>query len=195
MYNKQIILASASPRRKELLEKAGFNFKVERPDSLEEILPGLEPHSLAQEISLRKASSVAIGRSKCIVVSADTFIFLDGDILGKPGNADAARKMLRRLSGRSHRVITGYSIIDVDSQRTLSASEETVVFMKAMTEKEIDDYVSTGEPLDKAGAYAIQGLGAALVEHIEGDYENVVGLPLAALRKDLSGFDVHIDGE
>jgi septum formation protein len=193
MCNKQIILASASPRRKELLEKAGLNFKVQHPDPVEEILPGEEPHSLAQRISLRKARGVATVHSHCIVVSADTFIFLDGDILGKPASADAARNMLRRLSGRSHRVITGYSIIDVDSQRTLSASEETVVFMKNMTEKEIDDYVSTGEPLDKAGAYAIQGLGAGLVEHIEGDYENVVGLPLTALKTALSGFGVYID--
>lgn len=187
---KIIILASASPRRKELLEKIGLKFEVELSNYEEDIPPGLEPHELAQKISLEKAEAVARQHQNAIVIAADTFGVLDGQILGKPHTEKEAREMLAAISGKSHSVITGFSIIDTDNNQKLSQSVETKVYIRKLTLAEIDAYVKSKEPLDKAGAYAIQGLGAVLVERIEGDYYNVVGLPLSALTEALKEFGI-----
>jgi septum formation protein len=189
---KKIILASGSPRRKELLEKIGLKFEVESSNYEEDIYPGLQPHDVAQKISLKKAGIVASKHKNVVIIAADTFIVFDGQILGKPSTANESRKMLQKLNGKSHSVITGFSVIDTAKNKTLSRSVETIVFLKKLTQSEIDTYVKSKEPLDKAGGYAIQGLGAVIVDRIEGDYLNVVGLPLSALTEALKEFGIHI---
>jgi len=189
---KEIILASSSPRRKELLENIGLKFKVEPSNYEEDIPPGLEPHELARKISLGKAKTVASKHQNAIVIAADTFVVLDNRILGKPHTEKEARKMLEALSGKSHSVITGFSILDTGNKKTISKSVETKIYFRKFTPAEIDAYVESKEPLDKAGAYAIQGLGAVLVERIEGDYFNVIGLPLSALTEALKEFGINI---
>ncbi len=189
---KTIILASASPRRKVLLEKIGLVFEVE-PSNYEEDMPlRLEPHEFARKISLEKARGVASKHKNSIVIAADTFIVLGGQILGKPHTEKDAREMLEAISGKYHSVITGFSIIDTGKDKTLSKSVETKVYIRKLTLAEIDAYVKSGEPLDKAGAYAIQGLGAVFVEKIDGDYYNVVGFPLSALTEALKEFGINI---
>jgi septum formation protein len=153
---------------------------------------GLIPDELARAISLEKARSVAGRHKNAIVIAADTFIVFRSKIMGKPGTEAEARKMLMRLEGKPHSVITGFTILDTDKNKVLTKSVETVVYIKNLTPEEIDAYVKSGEPLDKAGAYAIQGLGSAIVERIEGDYFNVIGLPLSALAEGLKGFGIYI---
>ena len=189
---KTIILASASPRRKLLLEKIGLIFEVE-PSNYEEDMPlRLEPHGFAQKLSLEKAKAVASKHKNSIVIAADTLIVFGGRILGKPHTKKDAREMLEAISGKYHNVITGFSIIDTGINKTLSRSVETKVYIRNLTLAEIDAYVKSGEPLDKAGAYAIQGLGSVFVEKIDGDYYNVVGLPLSALTEALKEFGINI---
>jgi len=189
---KTIILASASPRRKELLEKIGLRFKVEPSNYEENMHSALEPHELAQKISLKKAEAVASKHKNAVVIAADTFIVFGGQILGKPHTEKEAREMLEAISGESHSVITGFSIIDTVTNKRLSKSVETKIHIRILTSAEIDAYVKSKEPLDKAGAYAIQGLGAVFVEKIEGDYFNVIGLPLSALTEALKEFGINI---
>jgi septum formation protein len=189
---KTIILASASPRRKELLEKIGLRFEVEPSNYEEYIYSGLEPHELAQKISLGKAGVIASKYKNAIVIAADTFMVFGSQILGKPHTENEARKMLEAVNGKPHSVITGFSIIDSGIDKTLSRSVETKVYIKKLTLAEISAYVKSKEPLDKAGAYAIQGLGAVIVEKIEGDYFNVIGLPLSALTVALKEFGINI---
>ncbi len=191
---KKVILASASPRRKELLEKIGLKFKVEPSDYAEDMRrSGLSPDELAREISLEKARAAASRHKKnAIVIAADTFIVFKSKIMGKPGTEAEARRMLMRLRGKPHSVITGFTILDADSGRVLTKSVETVVHIKNLTPEQIDAYVKSKEPLDKAGAYAIQGLGSVIVDRIEGDYFNVIGLPLSALAEALKEFGIHI---
>ena len=189
---KTIILASASPRRKELLEKIGLKFEAE-PSDYEEYLPSEgEPHELAKKLSLEKAERVARRHKKAIVIAADTFLVFRGKLLGKPRNEAEAKEMLKALNGMSHSVITGFSIVDKDNKKILTKSVETKIYLRKLTAKEIDAYVKSKEPLDKAGAYAIQGLGSVIVEKIEGDYFNVIGLPLSALAESLKEFGVRI---
>jgi len=189
---KTIILASASPRRKELLEKIDLRFEVEPSNYKEYIYSGLEPHELAQKISLEKAKVVASKHQNVIVIAADTFMVFGSQILGKPHTENEARKMLEAINGKPHSVITGLSIIDSGINKTLSRSVETKVYIKKLTLAEISAYVKSKEPLGKAGAYAIQGLGAVIVERIEGDYFNVIGLPLSALAEALKEFGINI---
>ena len=189
---KKIILASASPRRKELLEIIGLKFEVEPSDYEEEIRPGLSPDETARAISLEKARAVASRHGNTIVIAADTFIVFRGKIMGKPGTEAEARKMLVRLRGKPHSVITGFTILDTARNKVLTKSVETVVHIKNLPREEIESYIKSGEPLDKAGAYAIQGLGSVIVERIEGDYFNVIGLPLSALAEGLKEFGIHI---
>jgi septum formation protein len=189
---KKIILASASPRRKELLEKIGLKFEVEPSNYAEDMRSGLSPDELARSISLEKAKAVAGRHKNTVVIAADTFIVFRGKIMGKPSTESEARKMLMRLRGKPHLVITGFTILDVDNNKVLTKSVETVVHIKNLTPEEIDAYVKSKEPLGKAGAYAIQGLGSVIVERIEGDYFNVMGLPLSALVEALKGFGIHI---
>ena len=188
---KRILLASASPRRKELLEQIGLRFEVEPSDYEEDIVPGSEPHEMARKLSLGKARAAARKHRNAIIIAADTFVVFGDRILGKPRTDAEAREMLRALNGQAHSVITGFTILDTETGKVLSRSVETRVHMRKLTLKEIDSYVRTKEPLGKAGGYAIQGLGAVLIERIEGDYSNVVGLPLSALAESLREFGVH----
>lgn len=189
---KKIILASASPRREALLKQIGLEFTVEPSDYQEEFVAGLEPYELAKRLSLEKAKRVASHHKNALVIAADTFGVFQGKILGKPKTEAEARRMLAMLGGQCHSVITGLTIIDTDTGRTLSKSVETKVYFRKLTADEIDAYVKSGEPLDKAGAYAIQGRGAVLVAKIEGDYFNVIGLPLSALAESLKEFGIAV---
>jgi len=192
---KKIILASASPRRKELLERIGLKFEVEPSRYEEQTIPALGSHELVKRNSLEKAKTVATKRRNAIIIAADTIGVRRGKIIGKPHTSTEARKILTALSGRSHRVITGFTIIDTGTGKTVSRSVETKVYFRKLTPAEIDAYIRTSEPLDKAGAYAIQGLGSVIVEKIEGDYYNVIGLPLSALVKALKEFGVSTPGK
>jgi septum formation protein len=189
---KKIILASASPRRKALLEQIGLKFIVDARVREDTEFVGQEPRQLAREMSLKKAESVASGYPDAIIIAADTFGIIDGLIIGKPHSESEARAMLTALSGKSHNIITGFTVLDTHTHKTVSRSVETIVHMNLITKSEIEAYVKTGEPLDKAGAYAIQGLGAVLVEKIEGDYFNVMGLPLCALTEVLKDFGINV---
>ncbi len=187
---KEIVLASASPRRKALLGQIGLIFTVDTNTEEDNGLPETEPHRLARAISLRKAESAAYRYPDAVIIAADTFGVIDGRIIGKPHSEAEARQMLASLSGRPHTVITGFTVLDSLTKKTVSRSVETTVFMKSLTREEIDAYVATGEPLDKAGAYAIQGMGAMFVERIDGDYYNVMGLPLCSLTEMLKEFGI-----
>ncbi|MGD0883861.1 MAG: Maf family protein [Thermodesulfovibrionales bacterium] len=189
---KRIILASASPRRKELLALTGLKFTLDTSGYEEEMNSALDPRKLAKFLSLEKAKAVAGKYTNAVIIAADTFIVFKGKILGKPHTEKMARRMLSLLNGKIHSVITGFTILDTGDNRRLSKSVVTKVYLKRLTRKEIDAYVKSREPLDKAGGYAIQGLGSVIVKKIEGDYFNVIGLPLSALMDSLKRCRVHI---
>ena len=189
---KEIVLASASPRRKEILEITGLNFCVCASDYEEDLDLSLKPHKLARFLSLKKAEAVANKYKDAIIIAADTFIYYKNRLLGKPHTEKEAKKMLGLLNGKVHSVITGFTIMDTGSGQIVSKSEVTKVYFKKLTDEEISAYVSSGEPLDKAGAYAIQGLGAVFIEKIDGDFFNVMGLPLSALAESLKKFGVDV---
>jgi septum formation protein len=177
-----LVLASASPRRRELLTQAGFSFDVHPAHIPEEPFPGEEPIAYVIRLAREKAEAVYAELSSqssapLQVIGADTTVTLDDQILGKPEDVANAARMLRLLSGRTHRVITGVAV--VSAAGTDAAAEVTAVRFRALTEVEIKDYVASGEPMDKAGAYAIQGHAARWIPRIEGCYFNVVGLPIA----------------
>ena len=184
----RIILASGSPRRRELLEM----LKVENleiiPAKGEEVPhPELSPDELVKELSRCKAAEIApTDEENTVTIGADTIVVLDGKVMGKPSSEKEAAEMLRSLSGRSHTVYTGVTVIR--GSTVLSRAEETTVRFRHLSEREIEAYIATGEPMDKAGAYAVQGLGALLVKGIEGDFFNVMGLPLLLLSEMLQQF-------
>jgi len=189
---KKIILASASPRRKELLEQIGLQFEVEPSKARERSGPTAEPHELARALSLEKARTVAEKHHDAIIIAADTFVVFQGRILGKPHTEAEAKRMLGALNGAGHSVVTAFTIMDAETGKTVTRSVGTKVQVKKLTDAEIDCYVRSGEPLGKAGGYAIQGMGAVIVERIEGDYFNVVGLPLNALALALKEFGIRV---
>jgi len=188
--NRTLILASASPRRKELLKQVGLEFIVDASNHPEDIHSNLSPEELVKTLSLEKARATAKKHPDAIIIAADTIGVLGGKIVGKPHTAEEARKMLQMLSGKSHSVITGLTVLDSALNKTATRTVETMVYIKQLSLVEIQNYLDTGESLDKAGAYAIQGLGAVIVEKIVGDYYNVVGLPLNALAECLKEFGV-----
>lgn len=175
-----LILASGSPRRQEILRNAGFDFEV-RPSSVnEDPLPGEAPEAMVMRLAQQKALHTAPDAPPgSIVLGADTTVFVDGEILAKPLDATDAARMLRLLSGRVHAVLTGVSIVESPGRVVASGCERTEVRFRALTETDIRDYVASGEPFDKAGAYAIQGRASRFVTRIEGCYFNVMGLPVA----------------
>jgi len=185
-----IILASASPRRYELLKMIGFeDFKVIADTSEELITPGITPEEQVCKLSLQKAQNVAGKCSKDdIIIAADTLVYLDNEPLGKPDSRTDAEMMLKRLSNRKHSVYTGVTILRDD--KCISKAEKTDVYFREVTEDEIKSYVATGEPMDKAGSYAAQGGAAVFVKRIEGDFFNVIGLPLCSLSTMLKEFGV-----
>ena len=184
MGNPLFVLASKSPRRRELLKKIGVQAELMTANVDESVIKNLPPENTVTELALLKATDVA--KYFCgdtYVIGADTVVCVDGEILGKPKNIDEAKRMLRKLSGRSHFVYTGYCIVHCKSGVAVSKYEKTEVFFKELSDKEIDAYVKTREPMDKAGAYGIQEKGSLFIEKINGDYFNVVGLPVCALAK------------
>jgi septum formation protein len=191
---RTIILASASPRRKELLSLIGLKFKVDVSDYEEDLGLKLRPHELAKYLSFEKARSVAGNYKDALIIAADTFIVFRGKLLGKPHMEKEAMRMLTLLNGKSHSVITGYTVLDTRTGRKSSRAIETKVWFRKMTDDELRAYVKTGEPLDKAGAYAIQGVGALIVKKIEGDYFNVIGLPVVSLAVTLKKFGINVMG-
>lgn len=186
-----IILASKSPRRRELLAQMGLTDFQIIPAVGEEIVdPALEPPALSEALALHKAREVARDHASPgdLVIGADTIVVLDGQVLGKPRDADHALEMLTALSGRQHHVYTGVAVLRDGVE--LAEHEDTEVHFRPLTRKEILRYIATGEPMDKAGAYGIQGQGALLVPCIRGDYSNVVGLPLCRLGRMLERFGI-----
>ncbi|MEW6142565.1 MAG: Maf family protein [Chloroflexota bacterium] len=191
---KKIVLASASPRRAELLKQIGLKFVVDPSNHEETLGNDLPPERLVMVFSLKKARAVARRHRNAVVIAADTIGVLNGKTIGKPRSAADARRILQKLSGRTHSVTTGLTVIDTDSGRIATRAVETKVHFKKLTSGEINAYVKTGEPMDKAGAYGIQERGAIFVDRIEGDYFNVIGLPLCALAETLKKFGVEVMG-
>lgn len=204
----QIILASASPRRKELLEQIGLEFEI-CPAKGEEIITKTVPREVVMELAGQKAREVAgmlktygkeheewMTPQDILVIGADTVVAVDGRILGKPKDEEDAFSMLSLLSGKTHAVYTGVALVFLDASGRAGEhvfSEKTEVTMQQMTEEEICRYIATGEPMDKAGAYGIQGKCAVHIDRIAGDYNNVVGLPVAAIYRELKklGIDLY----
>lgn len=184
-----VILASQSPRRRELLSQMGLDFRVVTPDIDEHMDRDLPPDKLVEAISAEKAKAVAaqVGPEP-IVIAADTVVAWNGEILGKPVDEADARRMLGELSGQTHQVYTGFTVRR--GEKSVTRSQRTGVSFRALTGEEIAAYVSTGEPMDKAGAYGIQGRGSLLVEGVQGDYFNVMGLPVCLLGQVLKEFGV-----
>jgi septum formation protein len=180
-----LVLASASPRRQELLRNAGIAFEVQPADILEKQAPGEPAKACAERLAREKALAIASLRPNDRILGADTVVVIDGQLLGKPRDAADATRMLRLLSGRKHEVITGVCLVNTDQIKV--SSETTLVTFDEITDKEIVDYIATGEPMDKAGAYAIQGIASRWIPRIEGDYSNVVGLPVALVWRMLKG--------
>jgi septum formation protein len=180
-----IILASASPRRTELLALAGIEFSVVPADICEDVLPGEKPADHVMRLSCEKADAVAVKTDGRFFIGADTIVVLDGAILGKPVDDADARRMLSGLSGRNHEVITGFTVFDKISGVHVSRSVCTEVTFKKLADHEINAYIATGCPMDKAGAYAIQGGAVHFVRSISGSYTNVIGLPMTELYETL----------
>lgn len=186
-----IILASQSPRRRELLERMGISsFKTHAPNIDEHVFDGLPPEELVCRLSAGKAEAVAAhaGRSD-LVIAADTVVALDGSVLGKPEDALDAFRMLSTLSGMRHQVYTGVTVCH--EGECVTEYEVTDVYFRELSEDELEHYIKTGEPMDKAGGYGIQGYGALLIERISGDYYNVMGLPVCRLGRILERFGVN----
>jgi septum formation protein len=183
--NPDIVLASGSPRRKELLSTLGLPFRTEVSDADESIAERMPPSAFVETLARRKASAIAAKyqgtQRETLIIGADTIVVLDGQILGKPTSEAHAKDMLTMLQGRTHEVYTGLCVLRILDRREIVGHSRTEVTMRPLSREEITRYVNSGEPLDKAGAYAIQGLGSTIVTRISGDYFTVVGLPLYLL--------------
>lgn len=188
--DRKIILASTSPRRREILSWLEIPFQSAAPDFEEISDQGLRVEEEVAVFSRGKALSLLDKFPDALIIGSDTLVALDQEKLGKPRDAADAKRMLRRLSGKTHRVLSGICVVDAKTGIRGESLCETLVRMKPLLDGEIDQYVATGEPMDKAGAYAVQGLAAPLIAGVEGDYFNVVGLPLRALAMILLEFDV-----
>lgn len=192
MQGKRLVLASGSPRRKELLAGLGLSFEVITADVEETIAPGTAPVDAVQDLAYKKALAVANTLSGGLVLGSDTVVALDDRILGKPADAAEAKQMLAMLSGRAHTVYTGIALIEAETNRSVRDVKATQVVMRELSAAEIDAYVATGEPMDKAGSYAIQGLASTFVTDMQGDYFAVVGLPLQLTAHHLAAFGLDV---
>jgi septum formation protein len=179
--SSRLILASESPRRYELLKQMGLDFEVVPSRVVENFVQTESPQEHVIRLAEAKAREVASNYADHWVVAADTIVYINGSILGKPKSREEAVEMLRRLSGQEHRVLTGFSVCHLEKGRSGKEAVQTVVRMKALPSVEMEWYVQTGEPFDKAGGYAIQGIGSFMIQSIQGSYTNVVGLPLCEL--------------
>lgn len=191
-----LVLASSSPRRKELLGHFGLPFSIMVPEVDESLLPGEDPPAHVGRLAAAKAKAVAGETGEGLIIAGDTVVVLDGEIIGKPEGPEEARRMLRRLSGRTHSVYSGVAVADASTGEMRTAVVRSGVTMAVVAPEEIRRYVDTGEPLDKAGAYAVQGRGGEYVIAVEGSVTNVIGLPLRELHRLLaaSGCRVSLPG-
>lgn len=187
---KRIILASSSSVRQELFKKFGLEFIVQPSDFDERTIEIGDPEKLAKTLALAKAKSVASRFPRSLVVGADTVVFHNGEIFGKPQSAAHAKEILKKLNGATHSVITGLSLYDADTHQFTTDAAETLVSFKPISDAEIDAYIKSKEPFGKAGGYAVQGLAGFFVDRIQGDYFNVLGLPLDLLARRLGEFGV-----
>lgn len=190
-----LILASESPRRKELLTQLGLSFAV-KPSNADETLSETVPERVVKELAFRKATSIASQVDHALIIGADTLVVCDGEMLGKPRDEADAMKMLIRLQGSAHQVISGIALVEVIAgkiSRTEVGSKKTDVWMLPLSVDQIQWYIQTGEPLDKAGAYGIQGIGASFIDKIEGCYFNVVGLSLSLLTQMMGKMGYHLN--
>lgn len=188
----KFILASGSPRRAKLLTEAGIEFDIVTPEVEETFDPGLSPAQNAMRVAMLKADWVALRRPDALTLAADTIVILNGEIMGKPEDQKHAREMLARLSGKEHEVITGVAIVHIDSKVRWSTTDSSRVRLAEISPEEIEKYVSQGEPMDKAGAYAIQGEASRWVLGHKGSYTNIIGLPMEKVNQALSelGFKI-----
>ena len=194
--NSRLILASKSPRRRYLLEQAGLEFSVIPSNFKENSMPLSSPESYVRRLAEAKAKDISQRYPDSWVIGADTIVFIDNTMLGKPESRSEALKMLRSLSGKTHQVLTGYCICREATGRLFSETIKTDVCIKELSELQINWYINSGEPFDKAGAYAIQGIGTFLVKRIQGSYTNVVGLPVCEVLEFLineGGVELTID--
>lgn len=188
----KLVLASASPRREEILKNLNLKFTIVPAKIDESEFISSDPVEMVENLSVKKAEAVASLVEDALVIAADTIVVLGDEILGKPGSQPAARQMLKQLSNQEHYVMTGVSVLNSQTGEIETAHEITKVKMMELSQQEIEEYVSTGEPMDKAGAYAIQGLGALFIEEIIGSHYSVVGLPVNQLFKILRKFNYGI---
>lgn len=188
MNGKRIVLASSSPRRRELMRFITEQFEIITSDAEEKTQPGLSPEETVKALAELKADDVFPKATDSVVIAADTVVACDGRILGKPADRTQAFAMLKSLSGRTHSVFTGVCIREEDRKKVFAIRSDVTFY--DLTDREIGEYIATGEPDDKAGAYGIQGKGCLLVESISGDYFNIVGLPVARLKKELADFSL-----
>ena len=184
--NKRLILASKSPRRSELLKQVGLDFEVVPSRVKEDFVQKESPQEHVIRLAKAKAIDVATGHPDRWVIAADTIVYINGSILGKPKDQEEAVEMLRRLSGQEHWVLTGFFVYHLEKRKGDEEAVQTAVRVKSLTRSEMEWYVKTGEPFDKAGGYAIQGIGSFMIESISGSYTNVVGLPLCELLQMLN---------
>ncbi|OGP86895.1 MAG: septum formation protein Maf [Deltaproteobacteria bacterium RBG_16_48_10] len=182
----RLILASKSPRRYELLKQVGLDFDVIPSRIEEDYIKGESPRKHVLRLAEAKALDVGNQHPDRWVVAADTIVYIDHSILGKPKSREEAKKMLRRLSGKEHRVLTGFSVHHIEKRKGDREAVQTAVKVKRLTQDEMEWYVQTGEPFDKAGGYAVQGVGSFMIESIKGSYTNAVGLPICELIQMLS---------
>ena len=189
----KVILASASPRRKEILQNTKLNFDIQKSDIEEVILENESPEDMVVRLAYEKAFDVAKRNTDRLVIGADTIVALDNEVLGKPKDQNEAYQMIKRLSNKTHKVITGISLINLKENKIIKHYVVSFVTFKDLSEDSIKDYINTNESLDKAGAYGIQGYGALLVKNIQGDYFNIVGLPISKLSDLLKDhFDINL---
>lgn len=191
---KTLVLASSSPRRQELIQMLGLPFEIATNDVDETVSNDLSPKQIVEELSLRKAqaSTARITDSQSIVIGSDTIVVYLEEVLGKPKDQEDAFRMLKLIEGKTHQVYTGITCIDVGESRIVTRSRVTDVRMKALSDEQIRAYIATGEPMDKAGAYAVQGIGSTIVESINGDHFNVVGMSLSLLSEMLEELGVKV---
>jgi len=190
---KKIILASTSPRRKELLENAGLIFEVAPCDYEEDMTLDLMPDELAKFLSKGKAESVAKNFEDAIIISADTFVSFQNKVIGKPHTEEKAKITLRTLSGNTHSVFTGFTIIDTKKEKSISKVVETKVTFKELSDEMIDDYIKNGNPLKYAGSYTLNDIADKFIERIEGDSSNIIGLPVDTVMETLKEFGIIVD--
>jgi len=186
---KQIILASASPKRKELLEKAGLVFEVVSSDYEEDMTLDLPPDELVRFLSLGKAKSVANKYDNAIIISADTILYSNGKILGKPHTEEKAKEMLKSLSRKTHSAYTGFTVMDTKNKKIISKSVETKITFRNLSDDMVSDYIKAGNPLEYAGSFTLRDVEARdFIERVEGDHNNVIGLPVGEVMKTLKEF-------